>query len=117
MFKGHAVADKLGCATVDFQHLGKREIFIPLSRRGYLAFNHIASAKPILFDLLMGHEDIVGRRHIVEIARTEESESLIVDFKHAAGLEKPLEFVAGHSCGSLTGKFLLFLVFLPPIPC
>ena len=68
MFKGYAVADIFGCASVYIANFAEREIFFVFFRRTNPAFDNVACLQPILLDLLLCDVYVVGRCKIIVIA-------------------------------------------------
>ncbi len=86
MLEIHPVTYKLRCAAIDTLHAGQGEILLTFFGRTYGSLHHIAALERVLLKLLLADEHIVGRRHIVIVAGTEETVAFRHYLQHAGGL-------------------------------
>ena len=101
--EGDAVAYLVGGKAVDFENLDHGEELVAFAWRTHAATDGVAGFETVLAYLLGRDVDIVGRREVVVVARTEESVAVWHHLEHAFGIDNP--FV-------VEGIFLMLLVLL-----
>ena len=114
MFERNAVAHKSCITAVDFRNLYEREILFAFLRRTDNTFYHIPCLQTEQLDLRLRHIDIIGRRKVVVIRRTQESISILHDFQHTYAAEDIVKLISLFTLGSsaflLNGRIITAIV-------
>ena len=91
MLEGDAVAHFRGHTAIDFLDIGQREIFLAVAWRSHGALHHVASLQSIAFHEVVGYVDVVGRRKVVVVARTQEAVAVGHNFEYTVGFDEVVE--------------------------